>query len=280
MLAEKSLVDVINERISSNELQLPVFHQTALKLQELLQRDDASIGQIARLITVDQALTSQVLRVANSAFFAGLSKVATIRDAVIRLGTKQVTNVVTLVTQSTQYRAKSKTIHSFMRQLWQHAQGSALGAKWLAERLGYKELAQEALLAGLLHDIGELFLLKVLDDVLMGEAPDLRLSKSVVLEVLDRLHVEQGALLMQQWNLPESYCDVAQLHHAEAYDTSNVLLTIVRLADIACKKLGVGLEQDDTIVLAVTQEAQSLGAKEVLLAELEIMLEEASALEV
>lgn len=277
MLAERSLVDVIHERIRSNELQLPVFHQAALKLQDLLQRDDTSIGQIARVITADQALASQVLRVANSAFFAGLSKVATIRDAVIRLGAKQVTNVVTLVTQSNQYRAKSKTIHGFMRQIWQHAQGAALGAKWLAERSGYKHLAQEALLAGLLHDIGELFLLKVLDDVLMEEAQELRLSKSVVLEVLDRLHVEQGALLMQQWNLPESYCEVARMHHAESYDTNNVLLTVVRLADSTCKKLGLGLEQDDTIVLAATQEAQHLGAKEVMLAELEIMLEEALA---
>ena len=125
MLAEKSLVEIIHERLSSKTLQLPVFHHVALKLMKVLAQEDYSIAQVAQMIIEDQALSSHVLRMANSAFFGGLSKVTTIRDAIVRLGAKQVTNVVTVVTQSQQYRAKDKTIAAYMQTLWQHSLGCA-----------------------------------------------------------------------------------------------------------------------------------------------------------
>jgi HD-like signal output (HDOD) protein len=100
----------------------------------------------------------------------------------------------------------------------------------------------------------------------------------VVLEVLQHMHVEQGAMLMQHWNIPELYVEIVRQHHDETYDTNNTLLLIVRLVDIACQKVGIGLYHDPSIVLATTSEAQALGAKEVVLAELEIMLEDATTL--
>jgi HD-like signal output (HDOD) protein len=277
MLAEKSLVGIIHERVSSQALQLPVFHPVALKLMNVLAKEDYSITQVAQMILEDQALSSHVLRMANSAFFGGLSKVTTIRDAIVRLGARQVANIVTIVTQSQQYCTKDKTIAAYMQPLWKHSLGCALGTKWFAEKTDYKELAQEGLLAGLLHDIGQLFLLKILEDVQASE-PQTSLSKPVILEVLQHMHVEQGAILMQHWNIPELYSEIVRQHHHETYDTSNTLLLLVRLVDMACRKVGIGLHHDPSIVLATTAEAQTLGAKEVVLTELEIMLEDAMTL--
>jgi HD-like signal output (HDOD) protein len=277
MLTEQSLVDIIHERLSSQTLQLPVFHPVALKLMNILAKEDYSITQVAQMIIEDQALSSHVLRMANSAFFGGLSKVTTIRDAIVRLGARQVTNVVTVVTQSQQYRTKDRTMAVYMQTLWKHALGCALGTKWFAEKTGYKELAPEGLLAGLLHDIGQLFLLQVLEDVQASE-PELALSKPVIVEVLQHMHVEQGTMLMQHWNIPELYGEIVRQHHAETYDTHNTLLLMVRLVDMACKKVGIGLHHDPSMVLAATAEAQALDVKEVVLAELEIMLEDAMTL--
>lgn len=277
MLTEQSLVDIMHERISSQTLQLPVFHPVALKLMNLLAKEDYSITQVAQMIIEDQALSSHVLRMANSAFFGGLSKVTTIRDAIVRLGARQVTNVVTVVTQSQQYRTKDRTMAVYMQTLWKHALGCALGTKWFAEKTGYKELAQEGLLAGLLHDIGQLFLLKVLADVQASE-PELALPKPVIVEVLQHMHVEQGTMLMQHWNIPDLYGEIVRQHHAETYDTHNTLLLMVRLVDMTCKKVGIGLHHDPSMVLAATAEAQALDVKEVVLAELQIMLEDAMTL--
>jgi putative nucleotidyltransferase with HDIG domain len=272
------LVDIIQQHLASEQLQLPVFPPLAAELQQMLTQEDCNINHVAAKIMEDQALASHLLRLANSAFFSGLSKVATVKDAIMRLGIKQVTNLVLLVTQGRQYRTTSKLMGLYSKSLWQHAVGCALGTKWLAERLGHKHLAQEAFLAGLLHDVGKLFLLQVLDDLQGSGEYNLSLSKVTVLEVMSNLHAEHGARLLQQWNLPELYCDVARQHHDESVDGDHCILMLVRLVNLACHKLGIGTDQSPTVVLATTLEAQHLEASELLLAELEIMLEDASAL--
>jgi putative nucleotidyltransferase with HDIG domain len=273
-----TLVDIIEQHLASEQLQLPVFPPLAAELQQMLTQEECNMHQVAAKIMEDQALASHLLRMANSAFFTGLSKVTTVKDAIMRLGVKQVTNLVLLVTQGRQYRTTTKLMGLYGKSLWQHATACALGTKWLAERLGHKSLAQEAFLAGLLHDIGKLFLLQVLDNLQASGEYNLSLSKVMVLEVMASLHAEQGARLLQAWNLPEVYCHVARQHHADSVEGDHCVLLLVRLVNFACHKLGIGIHQNPAMVLATTPEAQLLEAPELLLAELEIMLEDALAL--
>ena len=246
MLAEQSLVDIIHERVSSQTLQLPVFHPVALKLMNIL-KEDYSIAQVAQMIIEDQALSSHVLRMANSAFFGGLSKVTTIRDAIVRLGARQVTNVVTVVTQSQQYRTKDKTMAVYMQTLWKHALGCALGTKWFAEKTATRNSPRRGSWPGSCMTSGNCFAQSL--GRCAGFRTQMALSKPVIVEVLQHMHVEQGAMLMQHWNIPELYGEIVRQHHAETYDTHNTLL-MVRLVDMACKKVGIGLHHDPSIVLA------------------------------
>lgn len=89
------------------------------------------------------------------------------------------------------------------------------------------------------------------------------------------MHVEQGCQLMQHWHLPEIYCQVVAGHEAEPWDHGNVLLAMVRLADQTCKKLGIGVHPDPSLMLFASPEVQVLGLKEIALAELEIVVEDA-----
>jgi len=273
-----SLMDIVQEHLASERLHLPVFPPLVLQLQDMLARDEVSMQQVAAKIMEDQALASQLLRVANSAFFSGLSKVLTVKDAIIRLGAKQVINILALVTQQQHHRSSHKIITVYMEGLWKHAVSCAMGAKWLAEKSGYKTLAQEAFLGGLMHDIGKLFLLKVLEDIQTSGKYQITLSTAIITEVMESLHAEQGCRLLQQWNLPEMYCAVARDHHKADYDVNNAVLLIVRLVNLACHRLGIGLQHDPSLLLAVTPEAQALEVSELLLAELEIMLEDAMTL--
>jgi HD-like signal output (HDOD) protein len=105
MTEQTSIVDVVRARLASGTLSVPVFHAVALKLQQVLLRPDFSIEDVHQLINADPGLASQVLRTANSAFYAGLSKVSTIREAIIRLGAKEVANLAMLTTQQDLYRS-------------------------------------------------------------------------------------------------------------------------------------------------------------------------------
>ena len=94
-------------------------------------------------------------------------------------------------------------------------------------------------------------------------------------EIMDAMHTESGYELMQKWNLPEVYSAIVRDHHKEQADTNCVLLSLVRLVDNTCRKLGLGCPAEPGLMLAATAEAQGIGIKEIMIAELEIMIEDA-----
>ena len=270
-----SIVELIKEHLSSGATSVPVFHAVALRLQQVLARPNFTVEEVNRLISADTGLVSQVLRVANSSYYSGLSKVGTIQEAIIRLGSHEVANIAMVATQQDQYRSEDPKYNSLMQTLWKHSFCTAAGSKWLAVKSGYSILAQEAFLAGLLHDIGNLFLLKVMEEISKKNRLQGGASQAILSEVLHSMHVEQGALLMRQWHMPEIYCEVVAGHEGEQWDHGNALLAMVRLADQTCKRLGIGMHADPTLLLFASPEVQVLGLKEINLAELEIVVEDA-----
>lgn len=278
MDGDKPLKEIIEEHLASGDVKLPPFDKTALRMQEETSSPEPDIRRIEEIISVDQALTAQVLKMANTAFFRGLSRVETVRDAVIRLGIDQISEIVILATQKKIFFATDLTVREFMERLWRHSVGTALGSAWLAKKCGYGQLSTHAFVAGLLHDIGKLFLLTVVETIRKKEANDFSPSKDFMMEVMDSLHTEQGWLLTQNWNLPESYCIVARDHHVEPFDARNPILSLVRMANKTCNKMGICIHEAIPMILVTTPEATALELSEVTLAELEIMLEDAPLL--
>ena len=276
----KSFKEIIDSCLKSNQVQLPVFSKIALKIQAETNKAEPNIAAIEKLIETDTALTSQLIKMANTAFFMGLTKVSTVRDAIVRLGTRQVSALVILVTQKNNYRSEDAFIQKYMTQLWRHSVGTALGASWLCTRCGYPQLKDQAFVAGLLHDVGKLFLLTVVESIRNDPKLNFKPSDTFMNEVMVNLHAEQGHMLLEQWHLPEIYCIVARDHHREAIDTSHMMLLLVQMANITCNKMGIGLHEPTDLILAATPTAQALTMSELDLAELEIALEDASILAV
>lgn len=271
---KRSIVELIEERIDQGGVDLPVFHRIAMKLQKLISEEDYGAVDMSRLVQKDQALTSHVLRRANSAFYAGLNPVTTIRDATVRLGGQSVLNIVMAVTLKHLYRPQTKAFSRWMNDLWCHALSSALASRWLALRLGLDKLTEEAFLAGLLHDIGKLLLLKIIEDLQRSGSIQKNVSDSVIDDILNNLHCVQGEKFMRQLNMPEVYCHVVARHHDEDKKGEKVMVDLVRLANLACRKLGLGLYEDPGIMLSVSPEAINLMASDLLLAELQVKLED------
>lgn len=274
MEAQGSLVEMIENYALTERVKLPAFNTTALRIQKEVAREDPDSRLIEKLIVSDQSLTSEVLRVSNSSYYRGLAQVATVRDAIIRLGTKEVSNIVTLVALQHKFKSKTPAIDQTMKKLWRHSVGSGMGANWIAKQSGFEKRAHETFIAGLLHDVGKLYILKVMDGMVASGEFDHAPSDHVVNEVMENLHTEQGFFLMQQWNLPEKYCLVARNHHLAEIDANNPVLVMVRLANLMCRKMGIGLKNDPEIVLHATPEAEQLQMSEVDLARLQVRLED------
>jgi len=255
-------------------LQLPVFNSVALELQTQLKDESASAAKIEALISRDPALVAQVLRMANSAAFSGLAESGTMRTALMRLGVKQVARLAIAAAQLSLYQTRNGALKDLMAALWRQAYASAIGAAWVAERCGRAALAEEAFLAGLLHDVGKLMIVRALEQIGDQEPKSAPPPAELVRELLESLHGEHGHRLMKRWNLPELYCNVGRDHHAEPVDPAQPVLAIVRLMDQVCAKMGIGGEAQPDLMPAASAEVRILGLNELRVAELEILLED------
>ncbi|MBK7669776.1 MAG: HDOD domain-containing protein [bacterium] len=277
MSGGRSLLAMIEERIAAGDYRLPARSSVAAELHTLTADPDFEMTRVIGLVTGDAALTGEILRVANSALYTGLSKVATVREAVVRLGSAQVFRLAMQTCEKEQYHACAPVLNRFMEPLWQHAVGVAHGSAWLARKLGYRDLEQTAFVAGLLHDVGKLLLVMVIDDVFSAEQIDGGLTDQLIREILESAHVTCGFELARSWGLPEEYGRIIRDHHRDDLSQGGTLINLVALSDKACRRLGLGIDSEPSLVLAVTDEAATLGAGDIVLAQLLVALEDVQA---
>jgi putative nucleotidyltransferase with HDIG domain len=274
---EKNLIELIEEAIASGSVALPVYPAIVGQLRAALADPKCSAETVSRQIVQDPGLASRILRMANSPFYAGLNKAATMKDAVIRLGFATVVQIATLVAQKENFDPRNPRLEKYFDKLWRHSVACALGSEWLAKRLGVLNSAGEAFMGGLFHDIGKLLLLKCIEDILRGNR-SLNFPEELILEMLDLLHEEKGYMLLKAWNLPEIYCEIARTHHREITASTPASVLIVRVADLMAQKLGLALRPKPDLMVSAAEEVARLNISPIALAELEIALEDSQAL--
>ena len=127
-----SLLDIVENKLNKGDVELPVLNPKYMELREMLTSESFDGDDVAAVIQEDQALTSQLLRVANSAFFSGLRKVRTVKEVITRVGTKKVSVLLLLVTQEQNYHSKHPVVAAHMKTLWKHAICTASASEWIA----------------------------------------------------------------------------------------------------------------------------------------------------
>jgi HD-like signal output (HDOD) protein len=273
-MSSASIPETVRRLLASQPIELPIFHPVALKLQKMLSNYDFTVDEVSQVATEDMSLASQMLKIANSPMYMGRSKVATIKEAVIRLGAQQVINLVIAASQASAHSSNNPALDSYMKEMWLHSHGCALGAKWLAHSCGMRGVADETYLAALLHDVGKLYLLKSIERLVGAGIISSLFDDELIREIFEAMHVEQGYRMMQHWNFPAMYCDVIRDHHAAEWDVVNKMLAIIRFVNMACHRIGLGLNHEPDLVLINTREAEVLDISDTQIVELEAMLEE------
>ena len=264
----------IRRLLSTQPVELPVFHPIAVRLQQLLNTSEFTIEDVVNLADEDQALSGQILKLANSTVFMGRVRVETIKEAVIRLGALQVSNLAMAASQAALHVAENSVINDCIQELWLHSHACAVGCRWMAKATCNAHLADQVYMAGLLHDVGKLYLLKALERLNKAGVAQAALDRELLLEIFSELHVEQGCRIMQHWNMPQTYINAVAFHHADTYDTSDAVVTIVRLVNTVCKKVGISPMPDSSIDVMALPEASLLGVTQDDLADLETVLED------
>jgi HD-like signal output (HDOD) protein len=269
-----SLATLLRSALTAGAVPLPVHPATRTRSARLLQGERPTVAELAVLAGTDPALACHLFRAANSAFYSGLPKTRTLDEAILRIGVAESLRVVTKACQGSESSHPGLLTARYLEPLWRHSLGCAIGASWFADRCGYPDLAGSAHLAGLLHDIGKWQLLAALARLGRDGHGDNPIGEQLVEEILASLHVELGMQLVAEWNLPDGLDRVVGRHHQSGRNDEGLVVTLVRLANLGCRKLGLGWVCDPGLVLPTTVEAQVLGLDEIALAEYEIMLED------
>jgi HD-like signal output (HDOD) protein len=224
---------------------LPIAAVDALRL---LQDPDADIMKLLRPIEHDPWLTSNLLRAANSAYFGGRGTIGSVRDALVRLGTKRLHDIIIATTISPLIRRPVKGYDLPPGELWKHSVAVAVGTEQLALALRLKPTAH-AFTSGLLHDIGKIVLGVFLDvdaSTILELAYEEKLSFDMAEEaVLGVNHAEVGSVLLANWNLPHCIVEATRCHHRpELLDGDSIVAELVHVADALCMMAGIGIGKD------------------------------------
>jgi HD-like signal output (HDOD) protein len=221
--AESQFIDTMIDDIAKNRLEFPTLPEVALRVRKLIEQPDVTTAQVGKVLSSDPALTSRLLQIANSAMFTGLPPVENIKAAVNRLGLALVRNMVTCVVMKALYQPKmASNIKVRMQALWKHSTKVAAFSHALAKPFPNLR-PDEAMLGGLIHDIGTLPIL-----TRASANPEIANDPEKLQYVIDKLHCDIGRLILEAWHFPEELVTVA----AEHEDLNRVSIGEVEYVDI------------------------------------------------
>jgi len=260
-MAKNNFVEVLKNYIESERLTLPVFDAVSLRIQMELIKKEPNFNTVEKLIISDQALSSNLLKIVNSAQCRGLVEISTVKAAIMRIGMSEIARIISMDINRKMFSSRDRQMDAIMKKLWQHSMGCAFAAGLLSNRLDFGVMQNEAFFAGLFHDIGKLLILKVISEKKQKDK-SITVSDALLVGAMDLLHTEQGYLLMQQINMPNIFAVVTRDHHSQDFDRDNYLLALVRMANHFCHYAGIGLGHDPTIALLETEEAGLLKLSE------------------
>jgi len=252
---------------------LPTIPVVATKVMQLIEDENVSAEELAKVVASDPAVAARVLKISNSSFYGCQRQIQTLSHAIVVLGFGTLKSLVVAASVKQVYQPYGLT----EKMLWEHSFGAGLAARMIAKETR-RVSSEEAFLGGLFHDIGKI-ILNTMDSQRFQGVMQICYNDGVSFEEAERVaypytHAEVGGLVIKKWNFPDLLMNAVLQHHLfdfeEDEDLYQVNLScVVGLADLFCHKIGIGVrEPDDELDLSHTVPAQKLDLDEQRLEEL------------
>ena len=225
--AEEKFLDKLLEDLENDRLVLPTLPEVALKVRDTLEDENSSLIDVAKIITSDAALSARMIQVSNSPLLRASNPIESVESAVTRMGSNMIRNLVTSMVMEQMFQATSDVTDKRLRKIWEHSTEVAAISHALASQFT-KLQPDQAMLAGLVHDIGALPILSRAEDY-----PDLLEDEATLDRIIDSVHTTIGAEILRKWNFPEELISVAQDHEDLTRNSDSVdYVDVVTVANL------------------------------------------------
>lgn len=218
----KVLEDIAKD-LSGDEISFPTFLDITFQVRTALRDPNLNIEQLAKLVGAEPLMSTKIIRMSNSvALNPSGREIADVKSAIVRVGMEAVRTVSFAVAM--EQLLQSKQMHAFediSKKLWDHTSHVAALCRVLARRIA-KINGDEAMFAGLVHDIGVFYLMSR-----AANFPDLVNNKPELHALLVGWHDNIGHALLSALNLPESVLVAVQEH-----ETDREIVAVKNLSDV------------------------------------------------
>jgi len=246
------------EKLSSFKT-LPVV---ANRLLAVISKPDSDASDIARVIGMDLALTANVLKAANSAYYGFSKPVASLTEATFRLGLSWVTQ---MAISSLVYANVNRPAHGYgqsAQDIWRHSAAVAVTTENLCKLLHLKG-SNAMFTAALIHDIGKLAIEEQVATEMSQIRDHIEQQRESFEEaehaVLGFDHAEIGAMVAQRWNFPVELVQAVRWHHdPNRAENGQQAVDVIHVADALCIMQGIGLGCDGMLYRPCADSLQRL----------------------
>ena len=224
MAAENALYTILSEKIKQGSLVLPTLPEVALKVRQLADDPDVSLGKMGDVIGQDPSLSLGMIKVANSALLGRSIKVETVSQAVTRIGLRQIKSIATAMALEQVFVSKNEIVAMYLNKSWTKTIDVAsvaisLMTFFLKENKHTSLTLDTLTLATLVHNIGILPILTEAEN-----HPDVFANPTFLQQAIIKLSSDIGAEVTRAWgfsdeftNLVKNWSDLTVLPHEIHY---------------------------------------------------------------
>ena len=202
----------LKKAVESDQIILPTLPEVAIKIREAVESENTSAQQIAETLTQDASLSARLIQVANSPLYRSRNPIDDLQMAVTRLGVRMVRDLVVSLAMKQIYQATSDVLDEHFRNSWNTSVEVAAISRMLASTIPDIN-SEQALLAGLIHNIGALPILVMAED-----DDDLFQDSEALGDLIWELQGPVGELILKTWNFGDAFIEVVKNAHDFSYD--------------------------------------------------------------
>jgi HD-like signal output (HDOD) protein len=224
---------------------LSTLPEVTARIVTTVEDPKSTAASLHKIVAHDPALATRILKVVNSAFYGLPGQIGSVERAIVLLGLNAIKNIAVAASLGQLFRGVKLCEGFTAKDLWTHCIAVGVTARELAKQMKLP-IADEAFLAGLIHDTGMLVSLQVWPEKLKQACETARTSErdfcEVEREIVGVDHQQLGQGLAELWKFPRSCQLVAGYHHqpTSLSDNNRLLATIVFVADTLCCKQNRG----------------------------------------